>query len=187
MNRKLYSILVVLLVTTIFTSTVSAGNAIKLSATFKLGSLVADGVATGLGKTDWVIELISDGHASVICTNNGSNDVPGQSSPHVDGMGTQSLPGNSQLRKNGKSPFSVTAKPEEETNVTILWNVGGCPNPNWTAKIDFVYWDRATIRVKDPLTNAVVSTYDYTCTTTRIPQNDGYTFDDGIVSCTQIK
>lgn len=166
-------------------STVFAG-AIKLSGSFKLGSLVATGYATGLGNTNWVIELNGDGHAGVTCTNYGSNDVPGQSSPKVNGKATGDLFGDT-LGKNGKSPFALTAKPDEELNAVIPWDEGGCPNPNWTAKIDFVYWDSANITVKDPITGDVVASQNYICVTTRIPQNDGYSFDDGTVSCTPVK
>jgi hypothetical protein len=185
-RSKILSVIIVFLVATLLASTVSAGGNVKVSAGYSLGSLIADGLATGLGRTDWLLELQASGTASVICTNYGSNDVIGQSSPHVDGIGTQALPGDSQLRKNGKSPFTITAKPDEEINPIISWDAGGCPNPNWTARIDFVYWESATIQVRDPDTGVVVATYNYACTTTRIPQDDGYTFDDGTVSCVPV-
>lgn len=185
-----------ILAAVVITSTVFAG-AIKLSRiSFSLGSLIADGVATGLGKADALeLELQASGHASVICTNHGENDVPGQSSPHVDGSGKEALPGDSGFSKNGKSDFSVTADSEVETNPYISWEEGGCPNPNWTARIDFVYWEDATIMVKDTETldengdPVTIKTYHYACTTTRIPStdpNDDYTFDDGTVSCTLV-
>jgi len=187
MHRKLYSILAVLLIAILATSTVFAGAAIKLSSSnFALGSLITSGVATGLGNTDWVFEVNASGHASVICSNYGGNDVPGQSSPHVDGKGSQAVP-HEQITKNGKAAFTVIAKPEEELNPTIPWDAGGCPNPNWSARIDFVYWDSAVITAIDPTTNTVAATFEFSCVTTRIPQNDDYTFDDGTVSCTQIK
>lgn len=189
MNKRLLSIVVMMLISTMVISPVSAGGAVKLSGVqFKLGSLIANGFASGLGSTDWILELNASGHAGVTCTNNGSNDVPGQSSPHVDGKGTQTLPGGSQITKNGKAPFNVTAKPEEELNPIISWDAGGCPNPNWTARIDFVYWDAATIFVKDPVSLATVATYNYNCVTTRTaPNSTPSTFDDGIASCTLIK
>jgi hypothetical protein len=186
MKRKIFSLIAALCAAILITSTVFAG-AIKLSSSFRLGSLIAEGVATGLGGTDWLLELSASGRASVICTNFGGNDVPGQSYPHVDSNGTVTLDGDSQFRKNGKSPFTVTAKPGEELSPVISSEAGSCPNRNWNARIDFVYWEKATILVKDPVTEAVVATYNYTCTTTRIPQNDGYTFDDGTISCSQIK
>jgi len=190
MKKNFLTLLSVLLVATILTSSVSAGGNVKLSSVrFSLGSLISKGFASGLGSTDWVLKLDGSGHASVICTNYGSNDVPGQSSPHVDGKGTQALPGDSQLRKNGKSPFSVTAKPDEEINPSLSWDAGGCPNPNWTARIDFVYWDFATIGVYYPSDTSFsnpVAIYKYQCVTTRTgPNSTPSTFDDGTVSCTQ--
>ena len=187
MKRKLYTILTVLMIVMLTTSPALARGAIKLSSSdFALGSLIATGVATGLSNIDWRFEVNANGHASVICTNYGSNDVPGQSSPHVDGKGTQDVP-HEDITKNGKSSFTVIAKPEEEINTTIPWDAGGCPNPNWSARIDFVYWDSATVNVIDPATpDVIAATFKFSCVTTRIPQNDGYTFDDGTVSCTRV-
>ena len=190
MKRKLYTILTVLMIVMLTTSPVLARGAIKLSeVTFSLGSLISKGFASGLGSTDWVLVLDAEGHAGVICTNNGGNDVPGQSYPHVDGSGISTLPGSDPLRKNGKSPYAVTAKSEFETIQYIPWDEGGCPNSNWTAKIDFIYWDFATINVYDPLDtsfSAPVATYKYQCVTTYTgPNSTATTFDDGTVSCKQ--
>lgn len=186
MKSKLYTILTILMIVMLTASPAFARGAIKLSSSdFALGSLITSGVATGLGSTDWVFEVNASGHASVICTNNGSNDVPGQSSPHVDGKGSQDVP-QEQISKNGKASFAVTAKPYEELNPIISWDAGGCPNPNWSARIDFVYWDSVIINVIDPSTSEVAATFKFSCVTTRIPQNDGYTFDDGTVSCTMV-
>lgn len=184
MKKNIFSVLSVLLVITLLATPVSAGGGIKLSG-FRLGSLIADGTAFGLGNTDWLIELRASGSASVVCTNAGQNPVPGQSSPHFDGTGVQELPKES-LTKNGKTPFSVETTPEEEINTVITWQDGGCPNSNWTAKIDFVYWEHAVISLIDPETKEIVTELIFTCVTTRIPQNDGYTFDDGTVSCTRV-
>lgn len=184
MKRKIISILTAVLATVLITSTVLAGS-IKLSGSARLGSLIFEGYATGLGKTNWKLEMTAIGHSAIICTNNGMNDVPGQSSPKVTGKAIQSIP-TDQVQKNGKASVYLKAKPIEETT-PIPWDVGGCPNSNWTAKTDFVFWDSFTIDVKDPVTNAVVATFNYICTTTRIPQNDGYTFDDGKVSCSPIR
>ncbi len=191
MKKRILFLLSVLLVTALFASPVSAGGGVGLTRVqFSLGSLITQGTATGLGNTDWVLKLDGIGRASVMCTNNGGNAVPGQSSPHVDGTGTQALPGDSQLRKNGKSPFSIEAKPDAETNPTQFdWVAGGCPNSNWTARVDFVYWDFATITVFSPLDTSFsnpVATYQYQCVTTRTgPNSTPSTFDDGSVSCTQ--
>ena len=186
MKRKLYTVLTVLMVVMLTTSPALARGAIKLSSSdFALGSFITSGVATGLSNIDWIFEVNASGHASVICTNYGSNDVPGQSSPHVDGKGTQDVP-QEQITKNGKASFYVRAVPPEEQNPVISWDAGGCPNPNWSARIDFVYWDSAIIQVIDPSTYQVAATFKFNCVTTRIPQEDGYTFDDGTVSCTPV-
>lgn len=185
MKKNIFSLLSVLLIVTLLTTPASAGGNIKLSG-FRLGSLIADGTAFGLGSTDWLIALEASGHASVICTNPGRNPVPGQSSPHVDGTGVQEIPKES-VTKNGKALFSVRTTPEEELNPLITWEQGGCPNPKWTAAIDFVFWDHAIVSLIDPETEEVVAVLEFNCVTTRIPKNDGYTFDDGTVSCTQVQ
>jgi hypothetical protein len=182
--KKIFTVLSVLLVITILATPVAAGGGIKLSG-FRLGSLIADGTAFGLGNTDWLLELEASGTASVLCTNYGKNPVPGQSSPHVDGRGIQELPKES-LTKNGKTPFSVRTTPEEELNPFITWQEGGCPNSKWTAKIDFVYWEHAVISLIDPVTLEPITQLEFACITTRIPQHDGYTFDDGTVSCSRV-
>lgn len=190
MKRKLYTVLAVLMIVMLTTSPALARGAIKLSgATFSLGSLISNGFATGLGSTDWVLVMDAAGHAGVTCTNNGGNDVPGQSYPHVEGSGVTTLPGSDPLRKNGKSPYAVTAKSEFEETRYISWDEGGCPNSNWTARIDFIFWDSATINVYDPSDTAFstpVATYKFACVTTYTgPNSTATTFDDGTVSCIQ--
>lgn len=189
MKKRLFTILTLALIIALSTSTVYAAG-FKLSAGFKLGSLDASGFVSGLGHTDWVLMLNAQGHADVICTNPGGNDVPGQSSPHINAIGTDALPGNDPLRKNGKSPFEVTATPDFEINPAIAWDVAGCPSSNWTGKVDFVYWDFATINLYSPTDTTFsnpVATYKFTCVTTRTgPNSTPTTFDDGTVSCTQI-
>jgi hypothetical protein len=185
MKKNIFSVLSVLLVVIILATPVAAGGGIKLSG-FRLGSLIADGSAFGLGNTDWLIQLEASGHASVICTNPGKNPVPGQSSPHVDDTGVQEIPKDS-LTKNGKAPFSVKTTPEEELNPLITWQEGGCPNSKWTAKIDFVFWDHAIVSLIDPATGVVASMLEFNCVTKRTgPNSTPSTFDDGTVSCTQV-
>jgi hypothetical protein len=189
MKKKLFSILSVMLIAALSTSTVGAAS-FKLSSSFKLGSLIADGTVSGLGRTDWVMLLTGSGHASVFCTNPGGNVVPGQSSPHVDAIGIQPLPGNDSLRKNGKAPFYVVATPDIESNPTMAWDVAGCPSSNWTGGADFVYWDFATISLYSPTDitfSSPVATYNFKCVTTRTgPNSTPSTFDDGTISCTQM-
>jgi hypothetical protein len=188
MNNKFLTIMTVLLISVLVISPVGAKGIVQLSTgtSFTLGSLIANGTVFGLGNTDWIIQLAGDGHAEIVCTNQGGNSAPGQNFPHVERTGSQLLDGDSQLRKNGKAPFSVETEKEDATNTIVPWDVAGCANSNWTAKIVFVFWDHATIYAIDPVTNAVVSTYDFKCVTTKTgPNSTPSTFDDGTVSCTR--
>ncbi len=162
MKRKLISLMAASLVAIMITSTVFA-RSIKFSGvTFSLGSLITKGTLTGLGNEDVRVVLDASGFPVVTCTNQGGNQAPGQNPPKVSASGQQLLFGADLVRKNGKSPFDV-----ETENPPVLDAVEyGCPNNNWTAQIDFVYWTDATIRVLDKDTGDVLLSQDYTCTTT---------------------
>jgi hypothetical protein len=121
--------------------------------------------AGGLGNADVTIVLDASGIPAITCTNYGGNDVPGQSYPKVSAVGQQTLDGDDPIRKNGRSPFlTETDDPE-----TIPWDEAGCPNSNWTAHIDFIFWTNATISVYDTATSVLLLTQNYTCATTRDP------------------
>jgi hypothetical protein len=176
MKNKIYSLLIVMLLVTLMASPVSAGRGIGFSSVqFSLGSLIADGFVSGLGKTDVTIVLDASGErADVSCVNNGGSVVPGHSSPKIDAVGIDSLGGNDANRKNGKAPFNT------ETIDFIPWYLAGCPNSNWVGQIDFVYWTEATLTVHEGFTNPsgpVLATQSYTCVTTRDPDS---------VSCTPV-
>ena len=158
MKKKLLSLLSVLLMTTLFVSPVSAGRGIGLSSvTFSLGSLIANGTLVRLGPTDVTVVLDAIGIPAITCTNNGENDVPGQSYPRILASGSQFIDGDS-VSKNGKAPFSTeTVDPE-----TLPWDVAGCPSANWTGRIDRILWTDATITVKDSLENVLLVQL-YTC------------------------
>lgn len=166
MNKRLFSVLAVLLIATMVISPVSAGAAVKLSGVqFSLGSLIASGYASGLGNTDVTVVLDGSGIPVITCTNYGGNDVPGQSYPKVTATGTQNLDGDDPLRKNGRSPFlTETDDPE-----TIAWDKAGCPNSNWTGRIDFIFWTDAKLSVYSTSTGALLTSKTYTCETTRYP------------------
>ncbi|HSG42786.1 MAG TPA: hypothetical protein VLA72_06490 [Anaerolineales bacterium] len=166
MKSKLYTVLVVLLIAVVAVTPVFARGAIKLTnIEFSLGSLIAEGFARGLGNTDVTIVLGGSGIPAVTCTNYGNNDVPGQSYPKVSATGQQTILGDDPLRKNGKAAFfTETDDPE-----TISWDEAGCPNSNWTAYVDFIFWTDATISVYDTTTGDLLKTQDYTCVTTRYP------------------
>lgn len=174
MKKKILSIVYALIATVLLSTSALAGGAVKLSSvTFQLGSLIANGTLTGLGKTDVTVVLDASGIPAVTCTNGGSNAVPGQSSPRISASGNQALMGNDPIRKNGKSLFGV-----ETSDPTVLaWDEAGCPNANWTGHIDFIYWTNATISVFDTATSSLLTQHHYICSTTRFPAS---------VSCTPV-
>jgi hypothetical protein len=174
MNKKLSTILAVFLILMLTTSTVGAAGAIKLSGAFGLGSLTFNGYATGLGgyRDGVTIVLTGTGIPVVTCTNKGGNQAPGQNPPKVTADGSQFI-GPQSIDKKGKAPVGV------ETEDPILTGTqGGCPNDNWTATVEFIYWTDATLTAIDNTSGAVVATQNYTCVTTRNPDS---------VSCTQVK
>jgi hypothetical protein len=174
MKKRLISLLSVLLIATLLVSPASAGRGIGFSATFSLGSLIAKGLATGVGQTDVTFEVKAIGPADITCINNGGSSVPGQSAPRLSASGRQDVLGSDPETNNGRTPFRTeTVDPD-----TVAWNVGGCPNPNWIGHVDFIYWTNATISIYATDTGAFLTKQDYVCTTTRFPAT---------VSCTLVK
>ncbi len=161
MKKRILSIAAsALIAVLVFTNVFASG--IKFTATFSLGSLIANGAISGIGNTDVTMVLDASGIPAITCINNGSNSVPGQSYPKVSAEGSVLLPGNSLLRKNGKSPYGV----ETQAPAPLTWQQAGCPNSNWTAQIAFVYWTNATISVYDAGTGALLAKQKYVCNTT---------------------
>jgi hypothetical protein len=176
MKKKISSLLITTLMVILMISPASAGPAIGLSGVrFSLGSLIADGFVTGLGRTDVTVVLDASGErADVFCVNNGGSVVPGLSSPRIDAVGIDSLAGNDTNRKNGRAPFTT------ETSDFLPWYLAGCPNSNWVGQIDFVYWTEATLTIHEGFNNPsglILTTQSYTCVTTRDPDS---------VSCTPV-
>jgi hypothetical protein len=167
MKKNVLAIFYAFLATVLFTSSALAGGSVKLSgATFYLGSLIAEGTLTGLGNSETTrVVLDASGPADITCTNPGKNAVPGHSSPRLSASGKQDLGGINGLIKNGKSPFNV----ETDDPITVDWKAGGCPNSSWTAYVDFIYWEQATLSVFDIATNSLLLQQEYICTTTRYP------------------
>ncbi len=164
MRSKIFSILCVILIISLQATNASAGGSVRLSGvSFGLGSLIANGTLTGLGVTDVSVILDASGIPVVTCTNQGGNQASGQNAPKVSATGQKSLLGTDPVRKNGKSPFGVET---QDPAPFLSGSAGGCPNDNWTATIEFVYWTAATITVKSLPTGAILLKQDYTCTTT---------------------
>ncbi len=182
MKKKLYSIFSAILIAMMVASPAGAGG---VRITFGLKSLVADITAWGIGSTDYTFQLDASGFASVVCTNYGGNQAPGRDFPHVDATDTRDVP-KQDITKNGKVILSLEAIPELEANPVVSGLEGGCPNSNWTARVDFVFWQTAVVQIVDTVTGNT-TTYNYTCVTTRTgPNSTPSTFDDGTVSCTRV-
>ena len=174
MNKKLFPLLAVLFVSALITSTASAGGAVKLSkVTFSLGSLMVTGTFTGLGGYNRGVtaELVASGIPVVTCTNHNGNRAPGQNPPEVSVHGAQFV-GPQDITQKGTAPMNVVARPGPITGTQ-----GGCPNDNWAAQIEFVFWTNAAISVHDVATDALLLRQDYSCITTRDPDS---------VNCTAI-
>ena len=165
MRKRLLSLLSTLLAVTLFASPVSAGRGIGFSASFSLGSLIAEGYATGVGKTDVTFVLEASGIPAITCINNGSNSVPGQSSPRISATGREDVSGSDPRIKNGRTPFRT----ETDDPETLAWDLAGCPSSNWIGHVDFIFWTDATISIYSTATNLLLTKQDYTCTTTRFP------------------
>lgn len=166
MKKKLVSMLSALFMVTLLVSPASAGPGIKLSgATFSLGSLIAQGYASGLGKQDVTVVLDAIGTPDVTCVNQGGTEVPGQNPADISAVGQQTLLGSDPIRKNGRSPFfTETDDPE-----TLPGDLAGCPNGNWIGRVDFISWTDATLSVYDTATGVLQTSQHYTCETTRFP------------------
>ena len=174
MKKKFLSILTIFVLTTMMTSTVSAGGNVRLSSVeFRLSSLVAEGFASGLGNTDVTVVLDATGIPAITCTNQGGNQAPGQNPPQISASGSDFLV-HENYTKNGRSAFFVET---DEPQPGLTAKQMGCPNNSWSANIDFVFWTEATLSVYDTATNALLVSQEYTCTTTRFPAS---------VSCTLV-
>ena len=172
MKKKILSLLLtVLLVSALMTSTASAGGNVGLrKVQFSLGnSLDISGILTGLGGYESVkAEFTAVGDPVVTCISQGGNTAPGQNPSQVSATGVQIV---KEIFKSGTKIF-VEAEP------TLTATEGGCPNNNWTANIDFVFWTHATLVVTDlAAPNTELLRQDYTCVTTRDPDS---------VSCTPV-
>ncbi|HWL64791.1 MAG TPA: hypothetical protein VNP73_02360, partial [Actinomycetota bacterium] len=97
----------------------------------------------GLGNGDVKITVSATGRAEKItCTNKGGNQAPGQNKPRVATVGQTTIPSNQV--KNGSVTFSVTT-----VGPGLLdGKTAGCPNSNWTGRIDDVSFSSATVKVE---------------------------------------
>jgi hypothetical protein len=181
MKKILYPLFTAILIAMLVFSPVGAGG---VSIRPRLGSLIVDITAWGLpNNTDYTFTITASGIASVACTNGGGNQAPGRNYPHVDGTASTGIPWQ-DITKGGKVTTSLEAiPPQEDPNYFISGKDGGCPNSNWSAKVDFVYWQSLKFDIT-AIATGKTETYLYTCVTTRTgPNSTPSTFDDGTVSC----
>ena len=105
-------------------------------------TLTTTGKLAGLGNGDLQITVTTVGTATKItCTNPGGNQAPGQNKPRVNTIGSQTI--NDTEIKNGSVNISVTTGAPAQ----LTAKQAGCPNNNWTARIDDVTFTSATITV----------------------------------------
>lgn len=114
-------------------------------------TLTSSGELSGLGFGDVLVKLSATANPTATCTNNGSNQAPGQNPAPVTVTGSQAIPA-AEL-KNGNTPFSATTKPP----VTPIPGAPGCPNPNWTEDITDLAFTSGTITVEQPVGTAVLT------------------------------
>jgi hypothetical protein len=172
-RQRLITILSLVFVLALTTTTAWAAKARFSSLSFSLGSLIADGRLVGLGTQDVAVILDATGIPVVSCTNQGGQQAPGQNPPKVSASGTQFLM-HQEYDKNGSTGFTV----ETNNPLASSGKKMGCPSNAWTAGIDFVFWNKATITVRaDTVTGVVLLKQDFDCVTTRSPDS---------VTCTAI-
>ena len=181
MKKKLYSVFAALLMAALLVSGAGAGG---VSIGSRLGSLIIDVTAWGLpNNTDYTFTINASGIASAVCTNNGGNQAPGQNYPRVNASDANKITPKDIL-KGGKVITSLEAIPYLEEHPNDISAVdAGCPNANWSATVDFVYWQSLQLAITATATGQT-TTYLYSCVTTRTgPNSTPSTFDDGTVSC----
>ena len=173
MKKKLSTILTVLLIVMLTTSTALAGPAIKISAGWSIGSLIADGTLTGLDPQA-IVTVVLTAHGT--CTI-GEDTIP------ITSFGSQTLfPPEGAAKKINERPFSVEA-PDQYP----------CSNNSETPS-GFIFWTDSTISVYNGSlcdgefcgdfaktttnNNILLTTQDYSCSTS---------FDSHSVDCKPVK
>ena len=95
----------------------------------------------GLGNEDVVITLSVTAAVDTTCISPGGNEAPGQN--RIPFAASVSRTIRSTQIKNGNVSFCVTTP-----GPRISAREAGCPNNNWTARIDDVEFESATITVE---------------------------------------
>jgi hypothetical protein len=95
----------------------------------------------GLGNEDVVITIAATGLIDTTCISPGGNEAPGQNRiPFATSVTT--VVRSSQIKNGNVTACATTPGP------TVSAKEAGCPNKNWTARIDDVEFESATITVR---------------------------------------
>ena len=162
MKKKLYTLLTVLLISMFAASPVYAGG---VSGRIGLGSITFEGYAFGFSRDAVTLTLYAEGIPMVSCHSPGNKRVvPGQNPVPVTGetSANQAVP----FDENGKFAVFLEAQPNVQG---LSAKELGCPNNNWNATVDFVFWNYVRITVTENSTGDVLFQKDSSCTTTRNP------------------
>jgi hypothetical protein len=160
MKKRIYTLATVLLITMLAVSPVYAGG---VSIKIGLGSITGNGYAWGFGN-DVTIVLSGAGVPVVTCAAPGNDNLaPGQNPARVSAHDSAKDTDDPNKTK-GKFHFDLEAQPVLLSPVEM-----GCANNNWTATIDFVFWDTVTVSVLSNKTGKVLYQQSSTCVTTHDP------------------
>jgi hypothetical protein len=136
-----------------------------VSGKIGLGSITFTGEAYGFSRDVVSLRLYAEGIPVVTCGDPGNKKlVPGQNPVPVTGetAATYDLTAD----ENGKFSIYLEAQPSIQGFTPKQL---GCPNNNWSATVDFVYWNYVKLTVTEISTGQVLWEKESTCTTTRNP------------------
>jgi hypothetical protein len=163
MKKNLFTIWTALLIAMLAITPVAAGG---VSGKIGLGSITFTGYAYGFSSGPVTITLFATGTPVVTCHSPGNKkEAPGQNPVAVTGSTSATF--QVPVDENGKFSVFLEAQPDISSFSPIQL---GCANNNWTATVDFVYWNYVKLTVVDS-TGTVKFEKDSTCTTTRNPDS----------------
>jgi len=163
MKKNFSTILAVLLIAMLAISPVYAGG---VSGRIGLGSITFEGFAYGFSRDAVTITLYAEGIPAISCHSASGKVVPGQNPVPVTGetSANQAV----DFDENGKFAIQLEADPNVQS---LSAKQLGCPNNNWNAVVDFVFWNYVRLTVTENSTGKVLWQKDSTCTTTRNPDS----------------
>lgn len=162
MNKKLFTIWIVLLIAMLAISPVYAGG---VSGKIGMGSITFTGDAYGFSRDAVTITLFAKGIPVVTCRDPGNKKLVSGQNP-VPVTGETSATYDLTADENGKFSIFLEAQPNIQGFTAKQL---GCPNNNWTVTVDFVYWNYVKLTVFEISTSEVLWQKESTCTTTRNP------------------